>query len=100
MNRVLNRRKALIRQSEDCGGEFGMKPTRFAKRLSSSVISRFAGCSASRQDQIEGHVTLVEKPAERVAALVLVHPRVTRVIVRVEKQDIRPGSVGGPKRAS
>jgi len=42
----------------------------------------------------EGHITLVEELAERVAALVLVHPRVARVIVRVEKLDIRPGSVG------
>jgi FolB domain-containing protein len=41
-----------------------------------------------------GHITLVEELAERVAALVLIHPRVVRVIVRVEKLDIRPGSVG------
>ena len=40
------------------------------------------------------HITLVETLAERVAALVLEHPRVARVIVRVEKLDIRPGSVG------
>jgi hypothetical protein len=36
----------------------------------------------------------VEELAERVAALVLAHPRVARVVVRVEKLDIRPGSVG------
>jgi FolB domain-containing protein len=42
----------------------------------------------------EGHITLVEELAERVAALVLAHPRVARVVVRVEKLDIRPGSVG------
>jgi dihydroneopterin aldolase len=41
-----------------------------------------------------GHVDLVETLAERVAALVLAHPRVVRVTVRVEKLDIRPGSVG------
>lgn len=40
------------------------------------------------------HITLVETLAERVAALVLEYPRVTRVVVRVEKLDIRPGSVG------
>lgn len=40
------------------------------------------------------HVELVETLAERVAALVLEYPRVARVIVRVEKLDIRPGSVG------
>ena len=40
------------------------------------------------------HIALVESLAERVAALVLAHQRVTRVVVRVEKLDIRPGSVG------
>jgi (5-formylfuran-3-yl)methyl phosphate synthase len=40
------------------------------------------------------HIALVETLAERVAALVLAHPRVARVTVRVEKLDIRPGSVG------
>jgi dihydroneopterin aldolase len=40
------------------------------------------------------HITLVETLAERVAALVLAYPRVARVRVRVEKLDIRPGSVG------
>ena len=37
---------------------------------------------------------LLEELAERVAALVLANPQVARVIVRVEKLDIRPGSVG------
>jgi dihydroneopterin aldolase len=41
-----------------------------------------------------GHVDLVETLAERVAALVLKQQRVVRVTVRVEKLDIRPGSVG------
>lgn len=40
------------------------------------------------------HIDLVETLAERVAALVLCHKRVTRVTVRVEKLDLRPGSVG------
>jgi dihydroneopterin aldolase len=40
------------------------------------------------------HITLIETLAERVAALVLEHPRAVRVTVRVEKLDIRPGSVG------
>jgi dihydroneopterin aldolase len=40
------------------------------------------------------HIALLETLAERVAALVLAHPRVSRVLVRVEKLDIRPGSVG------
>jgi dihydroneopterin aldolase len=42
----------------------------------------------------DGHIALVESLAERVAALVLAHQRVVRVMVRVEKLDIRPGSVG------
>ena len=41
-----------------------------------------------------GHIALVETLAERVAALALAYPRVVRVTVRVEKLDIRPGSVG------
>jgi len=40
------------------------------------------------------HIGLVETLAERVAALVLANRRVARVTVRVEKLDIRPGSVG------
>ncbi|MBV9222318.1 MAG: dihydroneopterin aldolase [Methylobacteriaceae bacterium] len=40
------------------------------------------------------HISLVETLAERVAALVLAHPRVARVMVRVEKLDVGPGSVG------
>ena len=40
------------------------------------------------------HIGLAETLAERVAALALAHPRVARVNVRVEKLDIRPGSVG------
>ncbi|MGA2793241.1 MAG: (5-formylfuran-3-yl)methyl phosphate synthase [Roseiarcus sp.] len=40
------------------------------------------------------HIALVEMLAERVAALALAYPRVARVTVRVEKLDIRPGSVG------
>jgi len=42
----------------------------------------------------EGHILFVEQMAERVAAFVLRHNRVQRIRVRVEKLDIRPGSVG------
>jgi dihydroneopterin aldolase len=42
----------------------------------------------------EGHVALVETLAERIAALVLAHPRVTRVAVRVQKLDTGSGVVG------
>lgn len=41
-----------------------------------------------------GHVGLVETLAERVAAMVLAHPRVMTVAVKVEKLDAGPGIVG------
>ena len=40
------------------------------------------------------HVELAETLAERVADLVLSMPRVAKVMVRVEKLDVQPGSVG------
>jgi (5-formylfuran-3-yl)methyl phosphate synthase len=40
------------------------------------------------------HIPLLETLAERVAAMVLSHPRVLRVRVRLEKLDVGPGSVG------
>jgi FolB domain-containing protein len=40
------------------------------------------------------HVPLLEMLAERIAALVLSHPRVLNVTVRVEKLDVSPGGVG------
>jgi len=40
------------------------------------------------------HIAFLETLAERIAALVLAHPRVSEVTVRVEKLDIGPGSVG------
>jgi len=41
-----------------------------------------------------GHIDFIETVAEAVAALVLKHPRVHEVRVRVEKLDVVPGSVG------
>lgn len=41
-----------------------------------------------------GHVPLVETLAERIAAIVLNHPRVTKVMVRVEKLETGSGTVG------
>ena len=41
-----------------------------------------------------GHVELVETLAERIAAFILSHPRVQKVIVRVEKLELEPESVG------
>jgi (5-formylfuran-3-yl)methyl phosphate synthase len=40
------------------------------------------------------HIPLLETLAERIAALVLSHPRVVRVAVRLEKMDTGPGAVG------
>jgi len=42
----------------------------------------------------QGHVQLSETLAEDVATLVLQHPRVTRVTVKVEKLELGPGGVG------
>jgi dihydroneopterin aldolase len=41
-----------------------------------------------------GHIDFIETIAEDVAAIVLKHPRVASVRVRVEKLDLLPGSVG------
>jgi FolB domain-containing protein len=41
-----------------------------------------------------GHIALVETLAERIAAMVLGHPRVTKVVVRVQKLDTGSGRVG------
>ncbi len=40
------------------------------------------------------HIALVETLAERIAALILTHPRVTSVTVRVEKLEVGPGAAG------
>jgi len=40
------------------------------------------------------HIALVEMLAERIAALILTHPRVMTVVVRVEKLEVGPGGTG------
>jgi (5-formylfuran-3-yl)methyl phosphate synthase len=40
------------------------------------------------------HISLVETLAERIAALILLHPRVSSVTVRAEKLEAGPGGVG------
>ena len=40
------------------------------------------------------HIALLETLAERIVALVLAHPWVSAAMVRVEKLDLGPGSVG------
>jgi (5-formylfuran-3-yl)methyl phosphate synthase len=42
----------------------------------------------------QGHVHLAETLAARIAALVLAHPQILSVTVRVEKLEVGPGSVG------
>jgi dihydroneopterin aldolase len=42
----------------------------------------------------QDHIPLVEMLAERIAAVVLAHPRVLSATVRVEKLNVGPGSVG------
>jgi dihydroneopterin aldolase len=42
----------------------------------------------------QDHIPLVEMLAERIAAVVLAHPRVISATVRVEKLNVGPGSVG------
>jgi len=42
----------------------------------------------------QAHIPLVEMLAERIAAVVLAHPRVVSATVRVEKLNVGPGSVG------
>jgi len=43
---------------------------------------------------VSGHVAVVETLAERLAATVLAHEQVRAVVVRIEKLDVGPGSVG------
>lgn len=40
------------------------------------------------------HIALVEMLAERIAAVVLTHPRAVSATIRVEKLDVGPGAVG------
>jgi dihydroneopterin aldolase len=40
------------------------------------------------------HIPLVEMLAERISGVLLSHPRVTSVVVRVEKLEVGPGGTG------
>jgi (5-formylfuran-3-yl)methyl phosphate synthase len=40
------------------------------------------------------HISLIETLAERISALILLHPRVSSVTVRAEKVELGPGGVG------
>jgi dihydroneopterin aldolase len=58
------------------------------------VLSYDVITDAVRRIVAEGHVELVEVLAERVAGVILGQPRVSKVVVRVEKLDIGPAAVG------
>lgn len=49
---------------------------------------------AIRMIVAQEHIALVEMLAERIAAVVLTHPRVASATVSVEKLDVGPGAVG------
>jgi (5-formylfuran-3-yl)methyl phosphate synthase len=49
---------------------------------------------AVRMVAAQEHIAFVETMAERIAALILAHPRVNSVTVRIEKLDVGPGAVG------
>ncbi|TMJ03379.1 MAG: dihydroneopterin aldolase [Alphaproteobacteria bacterium] len=70
------------------------RPTRVPERLP-EVFSYDLITDGIRAIVAEGHIHLVETLAERVAAMVLVHPVIQQVTVRVEKLEVIPGSTVG-----
>jgi FolB domain-containing protein len=58
------------------------------------VLSYDVITDSIRMIAARGHVALAETLAEQIAAAVLAHPRALSVMVRVEKLDTGPGSVG------
>jgi FolB domain-containing protein len=58
------------------------------------VVSYDLITDSIRMVTAQEHISLVETLAERVAALILTHPRVTSVTVRTEKVEAGPGGVG------
>ena len=58
------------------------------------VLSYDLIMDAIRMVAAREHVALVEMLAERIAAVLLDHPRVMSVTVRVEKLEVGPGAVG------
>ena len=69
------------------------RPARTPERLH-EVFSYDLITEGIRGIVAQGHVHLVETLAERIAAMVLAHPQVPSVTVRVEKLEVIPGSVG------
>ena len=58
------------------------------------VVSYDLIADSIRMVAAQEHIALVETLAERIAALILTHPRVTTVMVRVEKLEVGPGAAG------
>jgi FolB domain-containing protein len=58
------------------------------------VVSYDLITDSIRMVTAQEHISLIETLAERVAALILTHPRVTSVTVRTEKIEAGPGGVG------
>jgi (5-formylfuran-3-yl)methyl phosphate synthase len=58
------------------------------------VVSYDLIADSIRMIVAQEHITLVETLAERIAALILTHPRVKSVTVRVEKLEVGPGAAG------
>jgi FolB domain-containing protein len=69
------------------------RPTRVPERLP-EVFSYDLITDGIRAIVAQGHIHLVETLAERIAAMVLAHPAIQSVTVRVEKLEVGPGSVG------
>jgi (5-formylfuran-3-yl)methyl phosphate synthase len=58
------------------------------------VVSYDLIADSIRMIAAQEHIALVETLAERIAALILTHARVTSVTVRVEKLEVGPGAAG------
>jgi (5-formylfuran-3-yl)methyl phosphate synthase len=58
------------------------------------VVSYDLIADSIRMIAAQEHIALIETLAERIAALILIHPRVTSVMVRVEKLEVGPGAAG------
>src|ERR1043165_7231455 len=69
------------------------RPARVPERLP-EVFSYDLITDGIRAIVAQGHIHLVETLAERIAAVVLAHPQILSVTVRVEKLEVGPGSVG------
>jgi|SRR5215213_5100246 len=70
------------------------RPSRTPERLH-EVFSYDLITDGIRDLVAQGHVHLVETLAERIAAMVLAHPEILSVTVRVEKLEVIPGSTMG-----